>query len=54
MTGNEATLKVIEALEACCSPYMLVGSFSSNVYALGPSTQVVDFLVELVASGKSF
>lgn len=31
MTGNVATLTVIDSLEACSIPYMLVGSYSSNV-----------------------
>jgi len=48
MTGNEATLAVIDALEACSIPYMLVGSYSSNVYGVERSTQDADFVVELV------
>jgi hypothetical protein len=28
--NNEATVAVIEALDACEIPYMLVGSYSSN------------------------
>ena len=34
MTGHEATLAVIDALEGCSIPYMLVGSYSSNVYGV--------------------
>ena len=47
MTGNEATLAVIDALEACSIPYLLVGSYSSNVYGVERSTQDADFVVEL-------
>lgn len=47
MTGNEATLAVIDALDACGIPYMLVGSFSSNVYGVERSTQDADFVVQL-------
>jgi hypothetical protein len=47
MTGNEATLSVIEALDACGIPYMLVGSYSSNVYGIARSTQDADFVIEL-------
>ena len=47
MTGNEATLAVIDALEASSIPYMLVGSYASNVYGVERSTQDADFVVEL-------
>jgi len=54
MTGNEATLAVIDGLESCSIPYMLVGSYSSNIYGVERSTQDADFVVELVegAIGK--
>jgi hypothetical protein len=48
MTGNEAMMSVIEALEASSIPYMLVGSFSSNVYGVERSTQDADFVIELI------
>jgi len=32
MTGDNATLAVVEALDRVGVPYMLVGSFSSNAY----------------------
>ena len=56
MTGNEATLAVIDALELCSIPYMLVGSYSSNVYGVERSTQDADFVIELVegAMGELF
>ena len=47
MTGNEATLAVIDALEARSIPYMLVGSYSSNVYGVERSTQDAVFVVAL-------
>ncbi len=46
MTGNEATLAVIDALEALAIPYMLVGSLSSNVYGVPRSTHDADFVIE--------
>jgi hypothetical protein len=49
MTGDEATLAVIEALEGLGIPYMVVGSFSSNVYGIPRSTQDADFVVQLDA-----
>ena len=45
--NNEATVSVIEALEACEIPYMLVGSYSSNAYGIPRSTQDADFVIEL-------
>jgi hypothetical protein len=47
MTGNDATLAVIDALESCSIPYLLVGSFSSNLYGVERSTQDADFVVQL-------
>jgi hypothetical protein len=44
---REAVLGVVEALEALSVPYMVVGSFSSNVYGIARSTQDADFVVEL-------
>lgn len=32
MTGSEAVLIAIVALESCGIPYILVGSFSTNAY----------------------
>lgn len=45
-TGKEATLAVIDALEALAIPYMLVGSLSSNVYGIPRSTHDADFVIE--------
>ena len=47
MTGNEAVVRVIDALEACGLPYMLVGSYSSNVYGSDRSTKDADFVIEM-------
>ncbi len=47
MTGNEAVIAVVEGLEGCGIPYMLVGSYSSNVYGSDRSTQDADFVIEL-------
>jgi hypothetical protein len=46
MTGKEATLAVIDALEELAIPYMLVGSLSSNVYGIPRSTRDADFVIE--------
>src|SRR5437016_4318043 len=47
MTGGEAILKVVDALEDCGISYMLVGSNSSNAYGIPRSTQDADFVIEL-------
>jgi hypothetical protein len=45
MTGDEATVAVIEALQKLQIPYMLVGSFSTNLYGIPRSTEDADFVV---------
>jgi hypothetical protein len=47
MTGEEATVAVIDALNELAIPYMLVGSFASNRYGIPRSTKDADFVVEL-------
>ncbi len=47
MTSQEATLAVIAALETLQTPYMVVGSLSSNYYGIGRSTKDADFVIEL-------
>jgi hypothetical protein len=47
MTGDEATLAVIGALDKLEIPYMLVGAFSSNYYGVPRSTKDADFVVEI-------
>jgi hypothetical protein len=47
MTAEQIVYQVIDALEAAGVPYMLVGSFSSNLYGIARSTRDVDFVVQL-------
>jgi hypothetical protein len=48
MTGEAATLKVIDVLEALAIPHMITGSFASNVYGVPRATGDADFVVQLV------
>ncbi len=50
MTGSEAILTVVAALEDCGISYMLVGSNSSSAYGIPRSTQDADFFIELGAT----
>ena len=45
--GSEAVRDVIAALEDCHIAYILVGSYSTNVYGIPRSTQDGDFVIEL-------
>ena len=47
MTGNEAVLQTVSALDECRIPYMLVGSYSTNVYGIPRSTEDADLVIEL-------
>lgn len=47
MTIEDVTLRVIDALNADGSSYMLVGSFSSNLYGIPRSTKDADFVLQL-------
>jgi len=47
LNGEDATLAVVDALEAMEVPYLLVGSFSSNYYGVPRSTEDADFVVHL-------
>ena len=47
MSAEEVVYLVVDALEALRVPYMVVGSFSSNLYGVPRSTQDADFVVEL-------
>lgn len=40
------TLQVVDALEACGVPYLLSGSFASNVYGIPRSTRDADFVIQ--------
>lgn len=47
VTGiEEVTLRVIDALNASGMNYMLVGSFSTNVYGIPRSTKDADFVLQ--------
>lgn len=46
MTGDEAVMALIEALNAAKIPYMVVGSFSSNFYGIPRSTQDADLVLD--------
>lgn len=46
MTGDEAVIAVIDALESASIDYMLVGSLSSNFYGVPRSTHDADFVVQ--------
>jgi hypothetical protein len=45
--GENITRAVIEVLELGKFPYMLVGSFSSNMYGIARSTKDADFVVDV-------
>lgn len=47
MTGAEATVAVLDALEALGIPYLVVGSFASNFYGVARATQDADLVVHL-------
>jgi hypothetical protein len=47
VTPEEATAAVIDALNSLHIPFMLVGSLSSNFYAIPRATQDADFVVQL-------
>lgn len=53
MTGEEAVVAVIDALESAGTAYMLVGSFSSNYYGVARSTQDADFVLQVERGGVS-
>jgi hypothetical protein len=46
MTGEDATLTLIDALDTQGVPYMVVGSFSTNHYGIPRSTKDADFVVD--------
>ena len=45
-TIDDVTLRVIDALNASSVNYMLVGSFSTNVYGIPRSTKDADFVLQ--------
>jgi len=53
VNSDEATVAVVDALDALRIPYMVVGSFSSNFYGIPRATQDADFVVQLEAGALS-
>lgn len=47
MRAEQVLDLVVAALEEAAIPYMLVGSFSSNLYGIPRSTQDADFVVQM-------
>ena len=47
MTTEEILCRVLDGLAAVDIPYVLVGSFASNVYGIPRATQDADFVVQL-------
>lgn len=47
MTSLEAVLSIARALQDTQTPYMLAGSFSSNLYGIPRSTKDADFVVQV-------
>lgn len=51
MTGNDAVVGMIDALNALSIQYMMVGSYISNAWGVARSTQDADFVIEIHAAG---
>ena len=51
MNNNQATARVVEALEASSVGYMLVGALSSNAYGIARSTNDADIVVSFKTQG---
>lgn len=49
LSPNDIVLKVAAALDRADIPFMIVGSFSSNVYGIERNTQDADFVVQMQA-----
>ena len=47
MSGDDAIVAVIDALEALEIPYMIVGSLSTNLYGIPRSTKDADFVLQV-------
>lgn len=50
MNGNDAVLTVLAILEDLALPYMVTGSYATNVFGLPRSTKDADLIVEAEAS----
>lgn len=46
-TVGDVMLRVVDALESAGIPYMVVGSFSTNLHGIPRSTEDVDIVIEL-------
>ena len=46
MTSEQATVAVMQALDAAGVSYVLVGSFSTNYYGIPRGTQDADFVIQ--------
>lgn len=53
MTGNDALLKLLAVLNQLSIPYMLVGSYSSNIYGIPRMTKDADLVLQLDADALS-
>lgn len=53
MTSNEVVAKLVAALERLQVHYMVVGSYSSNVYGVARSTKDADLVVQLPQGSTS-
>jgi predicted nucleotidyltransferase len=53
MTGNGALLKLLAVLNQLSIPYMLVGSYSSNIYGIPRMTKDADLVLQLDGSALS-
>ena len=47
MSPNQIMAKVVDALDRCNVPYMVVGSFSSNMYGVERATLDADLVLQL-------
>lgn len=47
MQADDPVLHVIDALNALAIPFMMVGSYSSNLYGIPRGTEDADFVIEL-------
>jgi predicted nucleotidyltransferase len=50
MTSNQVVVEIARALKEEGVPYMLVGSYSSNMYSIPRSTQDADFVIQLATT----
>ncbi len=53
MLNNDPVLPVVDALNALKIPYMMVGSYSSNLHGIPRGTRDADFVVEMATDSIS-